>query len=446
MAKTVFPPGFLWGAATSSYQIEGSPLADGASPSIWHEFTHRRGTVKDRSTGDVACDHYNRYQHDITAMKELGLKAYRFSVSWPRIFPEEGRPNERGLDFYSRLVDGLLAAGIRPFATVFHWDAPAWLERKGGLASRPSVDALVDVGTALFRRLGDRVKDWITVNEPSVFALGGYATGNFAPGRKRDLRGYFHACHHMLMAHARLVDAFPSIVTDGRIGLAHHFIWASPRDPRSARDREASGFMEDLANGFFLGALFSGAYPRSVVSRLARFLPRGFEADLPGMRRPGSFIGMNYYGEHVYRHAALQPYLHAAEQVDASVPRTENGVINPEAMYRLLLRLRDECGNIPCLITENGRHLEDAPGRDPLDDRERISYVARHILQAGKAIAEGADCRGYFHWSLLDNFEWDKGLVPRWGLIRVDFATQERTWKQSAYWYRDLIKENAIDG
>jgi beta-glucosidase len=342
-------------------------------------------------------------------------------------------------------VDGLLAAGIRPLATVFHWDAPTWLQRAGGLPDRGSVERLVEYGTALFRGLGDRVKDWITINEPSVFALGGYASGNFAPGRKRDLRGFFHSSHHMLLAHARLVDSFAPLVPGGRIGLAHHFVWTSPRDPQNDRDRAAASFMDDMANRFYLDAPFFGRYPESMIARLGRFLPREYDKDLPGMKRPGSFIGMNYYGEHVYRYARFQPYVRSAEVLDPAVPRTDNGVIRPEGMYRLLLRLRDEYGNIPCLITENGRPLEDEAGRDPLEDGERISYLADHIAAAGRAIAQGADCRGYFHWSLMDNFEWDKGFVPRWGLLRTDFSSQERTWKRSAFWYRDLIRANAID-
>jgi beta-glucosidase len=444
MPLTRFPQGFLWGAATSSYQIEGSPLADGASPSIWHEFAHRRGTVKDGSTADTACDHYNRVPSDIALMRELGLSAYRFSVSWPRIIPSPGILNQRGIDFYSRLVDGLLAAGIRPFATVFHWDAPQWLEGEGGFTGRACVDRLVEYGTALFRALGDRVKSWITVNEPSVFALGGWVSGNFPPGRRNNLRGFFHAAHHLLLAHARLVDACASLVPGGQAGLAHHFIHASPRDPGRPRDRDAAAFMDELANGFYLDALYRGAYPARVVSRMGRFLPRGFASDLPDMRRPGGFIGMNYYGEHTYRHTRLQPYVHAAEHVDPRVPRTENGIIAPAGLHAQLMRLRDTYGNPPCYITENGRPLPDRAGTEPLDDGERINYLAVHLESAARAAAEGADCRGYFHWSLMDNFEWDKGLAPRWGFARVDFATQTREWKKSASWYREVIRGNAL--
>jgi beta-glucosidase len=203
--------------------------------------------------------------------------------------------------------------------------------------------------------------------------------------------------------------------------------------------------MDAVANRFYLDALFFKSYPRKVVDRLRRFLPRGFDQDLPEMGKPGSFIGMNYYGAHAYRYARFQPYLHAAEHEDPAVPRTDNGVICPQGLYRLLLRLRDEYGNIPCMITENGRPLPDSPGRDPWEDGERISYLASHLAAAAQAVAEGADCRGYFHWSLMDNFEWNRGLEPRWGLLRTDFANQHRSWKRSAFWYRDVIRANAID-
>ena len=440
-----FPRGFLWGAATAAYQIEGSPLADGAAPSIWHEFSHRPGRIRDGTNGDVACDHYHLYPRDIGLMKELGLNAYRFSVAWPRIFPEPGAFNAKGLDFYSRLVDGLLEAGIQPWATVFHWDEPVWLERRGGMTRREAVDHLVEYGSCLFSKLGDRVKNWITVNEPSVFTSLGYVLGHFPPGRRNDLRGMFHSAHHLLLAHARLCEACHGLVRGGRIGTALAMIWTSPKDPGNAGDRAAADLIDQAINRLFMDPLFFGAYPARILPKVARHLPKGFEKDLPGMRAPPDFVGINYYSRGVYRRSLLQPITHAKEYIDPASPRSAMWEIYPPGIYRCLMRLRDEYGNPPCFITENGFPLPEAPGRDPLDDPERVAYLADHVALVGKAIERGVDCRGYFHWSLLDNFEWAFGHTMRFGLLRTDFTTQERQKRKSASWYRELASRNWLE-
>lgn len=440
-----FPPGFLWGAATASYQIEGSPLADGATPSIWHEFAHTPGKIGDGTTGDVACDHYHLYPRDIAAMKELGLNAYRFSIAWPRIFPEPGVINQKGLDFYSRLVDGLLEAGIQPWATIFHWDEPTWLERRGGFLVRESVDHLVEYGTCLLEKLGDRIKNWITINEPSVFSSLGYILGAFPPGRKNDLRGMFRSAHHLLLAHARLCEAFHAVARGGRIGIALAQIWISPKNPESPRDQAAAEFMDQALNRFFMDPLFFGTYPERVLARVTRFLPRGFHDDLPGMKAPLDFVGINYYQRGVYRWAPLQPYTHAREYLDPAAPKSAMWEIYPLGIYRFLLRLRDDYGNPPCYITENGFPLPEVPGRDPLDDPERIAYLSDHIALVGDAIRQGADCRGFFHWTLMDNFEWAYGNTMRFGLLRTDFTTLERQRRASAAWYQRLAERNWIE-
>jgi len=440
-----FPPRFLWGTATASYQIEGSPLADGASASIWHEFAHTPRKIRDGTTGDVACDHYHRYRDDIALMKALGLNAYRFSIAWPRIFPEPGAFNPRGLDFYARLVDGLLEAGIEPWATIFHWDEPTWLEERGGFLSRDAVDHLAEYGACLMTRLGDRVRNWITVNEPSIYSSLGYILGHFPPGRRNDLKGMFRSAHHLLLAHARLCEALRSTGQGGRAGIALAQIWISPKNPVKPRDRAAAEFMDQALNRFFIDPFFLGSYPARVLSKVAGFLPRGFEKDLPGMKAPQDFIGINYYQRGVYRWALLQPYTHAREYLDPAAPRSAMWEIYPPGIYRFLLRLRDEYGNPPSYITENGYPLPETDGRDPLNDPERVAYLRDHIALVGKAIERGADCRGYFHWTLMDNFEWAFGNTMRFGLLRTDFATQERQGRRSADWYQELASRNWLE-
>jgi beta-glucosidase len=443
--RIVFPRGFLWGTATASYQIEGSPLADGAAPSIWHEFSHIPGRIRDGTNGDVACDHYHRYPRDVALMKDLGLSAYRFSVAWPRIFPEPNSMNQKGLDFYSRLVDCLLASGIEPWLTVFHWDEPTWLERLGGFLNRQAIDHLVEYGACLFRNLGDRVKNWISVNEPSIFSSLGYILGYFPPGRKNDLNGMFRSAHHLLLGHARLHAAMKDLVPDARMGMALAQIWISPRSPASTKDVAAADFMDQALNRFFLDPFFLGTYPQRVLSKVARHLPRGFDNDLPVMKGSLDFGGINYYQRSVYRWALLQPYTHAKEYVDPGAPRSAMWEIYPPGIYGLLMRLRDEYGNPPCYITENGFPLPQTDGRDPCDDPERVAYLRDHIALVGKAIEDGVDCRGYFHWTLMDNFEWAFGHKMRFGLFHTDFGTQERSQRKSAFWYRELARNNWLD-
>ena len=445
MARIEFPPGFLWGAATAAYQVEGSPLADGASPSNWHRFSHRRGRIIDGSTGDVACDHYTRYPDDIRLMQALGLMAYRFSISWSRIFPQQGRLNRKGLDFYARLVDGLLAAGITPLATVFHWDMPAWLEDQGGFVRPQAVDAFEEYGTTLFRSLGDRLKIWITMNEPFEYAGLGYIMGVFPPGRTLDFRSMFHVSHHLLLGHARLAAAFHGLVPGGKIGITLSQNWISPRNPDNPRDLQAAELMDGAYNRSFMEPVLLGRYPALLAQRFGRFFPRGFEEESARIRGPLDFLGINYYQRTRYAHAPLVRITRAREHKEPSAPQSAMWEIYPAGLHRFLLRLRDEYGNPPCMITENGFPLPEVPGRDPLDDTERIAYLADHIAMIGKAIQQGVDCRGYFHWTLMDNFEWVYGTRMRFGLLRTDFPTQKRQWRKSASWYSALIRANSLE-
>jgi beta-glucosidase len=439
-----FPKGFLWGAASSAYQIEGSPLADGAGPTNWHEFAHRRGTIKDGTNGDLACDHYHRYEEDVRHLRDLGVHAYRFSVGWGRIFPRPRELNQAGIDFYNRLVDCVLAAGIDPWLTIFHLEEPLWLSRMGGFTNRAAVDSLVELGAALFKALGDRVRNWITINEPTVYAYLGYGTGEFPPGRTLALRGMLHASHHLLLGHARLVDAWAATGRPGMIGLAHHAVWVSPADENRARDVEAASFMDDAANRSVLDPLLRGSYPERMLTRLHRFLPRTLERDLPEMKKPGTYVGINYYARNLYQWARFVPFLHAREHVTPDSPRSAMWEIYPQGLHATLLRLKEQYGNPPCVVTENGFPLVESPGRNPLQDDERIAYLADHVTMVGRALAAGVDCRGFFHWSLMDNFEWNWGLSMRFGLVRIDFTTQAREWKKSAFWYRDLIRANGL--
>jgi beta-glucosidase len=444
MNKVQFPEGFIWGAATSAYQVEGSPLSDGAGPTAWHEFSRQRGRTSDGMTGDVACDHYNRYQEDITSMQELGLKAYRFSVGWGRLFPEPGRCNQKALDFYEGLVDRLLSAGIEPWLTVHHFDEPLWLARNGGFVNRGSIDHLVELGALLFKRLGDRVCNWITINEPTIQSICGYLLGVFPPARKLDYTGFLHCLHHLLLAHSRLCRAWDATGRKGKIGLAHSFLAIRPAHADRVRDVETAAFMDELANGAVLDPLFRGNYPSRVLSHMRRFLPAAFEKDLEEERAPGSYVGINYYTVLRYCWSPLVPVLHAKAVNPKDVPRSAMWEIYPAGIYDALLRLKDVYGNPPTFITENGFPLPEQPGRDPLDDGERIDYLAKHVALVAKAIAAGAECRGYFHWSLMDNFEWAYGLSMRFGLVRTDFGTLERQWKKSAFWFQDLVRRNGI--
>jgi beta-glucosidase len=445
MARIEFPPGFLWGAATAAYQVEGSPLADGACPSNWHRFSLRRGKIADGTTGDTACDHYRRFPDDIRLMRELGLMAYRFSIAWSRVFPEPGRVNSRGLDFYKRLVDGLLAAGITPLATVFHWDIPAWLEDRGGFTSPDSAEALAEHGATLFRALGDRLKLWVTLNEPLEYAGLGYVVGAFPPGRRNDLGSMFRVSHHLLRGHAQLVAAFRGLVPGGKIGITLSQNWISPRNGNDTRDRRAAALMDAAYNRAYLDPVLLGRYPELVARRFGRFFPKGFEEQAAGLKVPIDFLGINYYQRTRYAWAPLALYTRAREYRDPSAPRSAMWEIYPAGLYRFLVRLRDEYGNPPCMVTENGFPLPEIPGRDPLDDGERIAYLSDHVAMVGKAIQDGVDCRGYFHWTLMDNFEWAYGTSMRFGLARTDFATQRRQWRKSASWYAALIRANALE-
>ncbi len=447
-----FPEGFLWGTATSSYQIEGAWDQDGKSESIWDRFAASPGKVADGKDARVACDHYHRYEADLDLARELSPGAYRFSIAWPRVLPGGvGRPNPQGLAFYDRLVDAMLARGIRPFATLFHWDLPQVLQDRGGWTKRATVDAFVEYANVVTRRLGDRVKDWMTHNEPWVVAFVGHLFGAHAPGL-RDLRTALAAAHGLLLSHGKTVPVIRANVGGARVGIVHNLEWVEPASPRE-EDLAAAARHDGAFNRWFLDAVFRGSYPEDLLSWYGADAPRIEAGDLEAIAAPMDFLGVNYYTRRVMAHdpgaraGGGHGFLDARQVYWPFVPRAhfEEWEIAPEGLYRTLLRVSREYGS-PCLyVTENGTSLPDSPGPDgQVHDPVRTRYLARHTAAVHQAIADGADVRGYFLWSLLDNFEWGFGFTKRFGIVHVDYSTQKRTVKDSGSWYAQTARSNGF--
>jgi beta-glucosidase len=438
MARGTFPPGFLWGAATSAYQIEGSPLADGAGPSIWHRFSHNPGRIATGETGDLACDHYHRMDEDLDLMAGLGLQAYRFSIAWGRVLPQgRGSVQTQGLDFYQRLVDGLLARGIQPMATLYHWDLPAALQDRGGWLNPDSPDWFADYAALLFDTLQDRVPLWVTLNEPWVVTVLGHLTADHAPGH-RDLFEVPRVAHHLLLAHARAVGAYRSIGR-GQIGIALNL---EPQHPVSPEDEEAAKTRDAFINRWFLDPLFRGAYPSELASIFETAWPEFADEDLGRISAPVDFIGVNYYSRGLVRRDPTAQPLGAARVTPAGAALTAmDWEVYPEGLRETLLWLKDRYGNPPLYITENGAAFDDpGPAGGEVPDPERVAYMRSHLMAARTAIAQGVDLRGYFAWSLLDNFEWTLGYSKRFGLFRVDPKDQTRIPKRSAQFYSEVIR------
>jgi beta-glucosidase len=439
-----FPDSFLWGASTSAYQIEGSPLADGAGPSIWQRFAHTPGRTANGDTGDIACDHYHRFRDDVKLMRELGLDAYRFSISWSRILPDgTGRVNQRGLDFYEQLVDALLAANIRPNATLFHWDLPAALDDRGGWLNRDVADWFGDYASIVFARLGDRVPMWATLNEPWVVTDGGYLHGVLAPGH-RNLFEPPIATHNLLRAHGRGVQAFRAESRAGQIGLVVNL---EPKDPatESAGDKAAARRGDAYMNRQFLDPVFKGCYPAELREIFGEAWPDFPSADFTLIGEKIDFLGINYYTRGVVRDDPTAQPLRTAYVRQPEHAYTETGwEVHPPSLTRTLLWVTERYGPLPLYVTENGAAFYDSPhaidGR--VDDPLRVWYYREHLRAAREAIRQGVDLRGYFAWSLLDNYEWSLGYSKRFGLVHVDYTTQKRTPKASALFYRDVIRSN----
>jgi len=435
-----FPDNFLWGAATSAYQVEGSPLADGAGPSIWHQFSHSPGKIYNGDTGNTACDHYRRYRQDVQLMQGLGLNAYRFSVAWGRVLPEgRGRVNGKGLDFYQRLVDALLEGGMEPFVTLYHWDLPLALDQQGGWLNRDSAAWFGDYAELVFRALDDRVRFWTTLNEPWVIAHLGHLQGLHPPGRA-NLTEMPLVSHHLLRAHARAVEAYRAMGR-GQIGIAVNlepqYAASEAAEAGAARDR-AHAYL----NQYYLDPILLGHYPECMGEIFGEAWQEFSADEVQSLRQPIDFVGINYYSRSVVQHCLETQPTRAARVRQADRLHTElDWEVYPAGLLDTLLWVKGRYGDLPLYLTENGAAFADPPVTDGrVDDPLRVAYLRDHLLHAHQAIRQGVNLRGYFVWSLLDNFEWQHGYSKRFGIVHVDFETQQRTLKQSAEFYRRVIE------
>lgn len=442
LARGRFPAAFRFGAATAAYQIEGAVRVGGRGLSIWDRYSHTPGKVADDDTGDVACDHHARWAADLDLLVELGLDAYRFSIAWPRLYPAgRGALEPRGLAFYERLVDGCLERGLEPVATLYHWDLPDALERRGGWRSRDTAHAFADYAAAVGTRLGDRVKRIATFNEPWCSSVLGHLHGVHAPGH-RDLDETLAVIHHQHLAHGLGVQAMRAARGDLELGIVLNAHAVYPVDDRDENIRAAQRF-DAFHNGAFLEPLFDGRYPAELVAALGERMPAEFEADCPTIRQPLDWWGLNYYKPTRTGDAPGTDWPMAEERDEGvELPRTDIGwEVEPVAFTTLLVDLHARHALPPCHVTENGACYNDVPdARGVVDDAARIRYLDGHLAALADALDAGVDVRGYFAWSLLDNFEWAEGYRMRFGLVHVDYGTQARTIKASGHWYRDFVE------
>ncbi len=449
-----FPPGFLWGVATASYQVEGAVAEDGRAPSIWDTFAHTPGNTSNGETGDRAVDHYHRYAEDVALMSELGVNAYRFSIAWPRLLPDgTGRVNQAGVDFYRRLCKELAGAGITPVATLYHWDLPQALQDRGGWLNPESVDWFTEYARVAKDALGDMVNTWVTLNEPWCVAFLGHSSGEHAPGIT-DTPGSLRVAHHLMLAHHSAIRAMRETAPreDDRLGIVLNLIPAWPQND-TYEDRAAAAAVDLVQNRLFADAVLGGSYPDEILSVFERYgVSQAIDIDeLAARRQPIDFLGVNYYNvnhiEHVGGTESMAPW---PGTWGASVARppgklTEmNWGVEPEGLTWMLERIGKEHPGLPVMICENGAAYADEVGPDgSIDDPDRTEYVKAHIEAVKIAIDRGVDVRGYFLWSLMDNFEWARGYDKRFGIVRVDFETMTRTIKSSGAWYRDFLEGKA---
>ncbi|MBB6636016.1 GH1 family beta-glucosidase [Cohnella thailandensis] len=439
-----FKEGFAWGAATASYQIEGAYDEDGRGLSIWDTFSHTPGKVKNGDNGDVACDSYHRYKEDVQLLKELGVSTYRFSIAWPRIYPKgRGEANRLGLDYYHRLVDELLANGIEPFCTLYHWDLPQALEDEGGWNNRGTIDAFVAFAETMFKEFGGKIKKWITFNEPWCSSFLSNYLGIHAPGNK-DLQLATNIAHHILVAHGRTVSLFRKLGAEGIIGIAPNMTWAVPYGP-SEEDRKACLRNIQWTGDWFKDPIFFGKYPdelRECIEGAGATIPI-LDGDMEDIRQPIDFLGLNYYSASINRYNPEAGLL-KSEPIESHYEKSDIGwPYDAVGFYDSLRYVKDKYGDIPIYITENGACINDAPGLDGrVRDDRRIDYYKQHLVSLSRAIDAGVNVVGYMAWSLLDNFEWAEGYDMRFGLVYVDFRTLKRTKKDSYYWYEKVARNN----
>lgn len=446
MSKVLrFPSEFLWGTATSAYQIEGSPLADGAGPSIWHQFLHTRGMAGNHVTGDLACDHYRRWREDVRLMRKLGMKAYRFSIAWARVMPEgRGAVNAPGLDFYKRLVDELLEADIEPIATLYHWDLPASLDYHGGWLNRDIAGWFADYATVMYRALDRRVRKWITLNEPWVIADGGYLCGAHAPGHRNCFEAPI-VSHNLLRAHGAAVEAYRAVGVH-EVGLAVNLEPKYPASP-SETDATAVRLTDAYMNRQYLDPVFFGSYPTEMHEIFRESWPEWPVEDFNGICQPIDFLGVNYYTRSVTRYEPKNwPIKAAAVRQPHGIYTETDWEVFPQGMIDAILMVKERYNNLPMYIMENGAAFADPPRvqKGYFPDPLRISYLRAHIAAVWEAIEQGADVRGYMLWSFMDNLEWTLGFDKRFGIVHVDFETQTRTPKESAKFYSGVITTNCL--
>jgi len=448
-----FPRDFVWGSVTAAYQIEGGWNEDGKGESVWDRFSSNPRNIEDGQPGTVTCDHYHRYTEDVKLMADLGLKNYRLSLSWPRILPQgTGAVNKPGLAFYDRLIDELLAKNITPWVTLFHWDLPQALQDQGGWANRKTVDAYAAYTDVVTRHFGGRVKHWMTHNEPWVHAFCGHQFGAHAPGLK-DLKTTLAAAHHILLSHGRAVPIVRANVPGAQVGIVHNLEWIEPASDRE-EDIAAAQRHDGAFNRWFLDATQKGRYPGDLVAWYGPgLLPDIHPGDMEAMAVPTDFLGVNYYTRRLMAHDPAgrgtegRTFLAAKQIYRPFVPRGhfDEWEMQPEGLFRLLVKLRKDYGDLPIYISENGTSLPDAPGADgEVHDPIRVRYLARHTAAIHEALREGVDVRGYFVWSFMDNYEWGFGFTKRFGIVHVDYATQKRTVKDSGRWYAQVIRNNGF--
>ena len=430
-----FPADFVWGVATAAFQIEGAALEDGKAHSIWDRFCRQSGTIDDASNGDVACDHYHRWSEDLDLIASLGVNAYRFSVSWPRVQPlGQGAWNEKGLDFYERLVDGLLARGLQPHLTLNHWDLPTALQDRGGWAERDTVQRFVDYALGMQRRLGDRLHTLTTHNEPWVMAMLGHREGVFAPG-VRHVATAFQVAHHLLLSHGLALQALRQAGCRTPLGIVLNLAPVHPATDSEA-DRAKAVAEDGQLVRWYLDALCHGRYPADVWAALGADVPVVREGDMAAIAQPLDYLGINYYSRTV---------VSADGPVDAARQGREvthmGWEVYPEGLTELLLRVHRDYDLPQLFITENGAAYPDVCAGGHVHDEDRVRYLQRHIAAVGEAVSQGVRVGGYMVWSLMDNFEWSFGYTKRFGIVHIDYATQQRTLKDSALWYRQFLQQ-----
>jgi beta-glucosidase len=455
MTSTAFPPGFVWGAATAAYQIEGAAHSDGRGPSVWDTFSHTPGKVRRGDTGDIACDSYHRYREDVGLLKSLGLNAYRFSVSWPRVQPGGSGPvNEKGLDYYRAVVDELAANDITPAVTLYHWDLPQELQDAGGWANRETALRFADYAALVVGALGDRVSSWITLNEPQVVAENGYRIGHHAPGLT-DFAAAAATNHHLLLGHGLAAQALRAAgAAEVGITLDMHPVLVLGK---SAELEHAHRVVDADLNGLYLQPVLQGSYPDDASPDIAPPAHLILDGDLATIHQPLDFLGINYYTPVYIREGDRDDLRRGESALRQDVPgvvgyappefeRTPMGwLVDPDGLYELLLRLHEDAPGLPLYITENGCAAEDYVDPDGnVNDVERISYLHQHLDAGARAIKAGVNLAGYYVWSLLDNFEWGWGYQKRFGIVYVDFGTQRRIPKASAHFYADVARANAL--